>query len=95
MKLSENAKVSFLARMSINDQKSIIRNNIHTIAKELKTEDEKVLSNGLYELRVISQVDCDIVSVILDVIDFRYSDCIVNGFTGDEMDFILNFLCIS
>ena len=52
-----------------------------TIAKELKTEDETVLSNGLHELRVIIQVDCDIVSVIIDIIDFRQSGCIVNGFT--------------
>ena len=81
--------------MSMNDQRSIICTNIHIIAKELEIEDKTVLSKGLRELRVISQVDCDIVSVILDVIAFRHSDCQVIGFTGAEMDFIFNFVCIS
>ena len=95
MESSDNEKMSFLARMSQSDQRSIIGSNIHVIANVLKTDDRLVLVNCLHELRMIHKNDCDIVSVIVDLINFRNGDFKINGFTGAEMDFILNFLCIN
>ena len=35
--------------------------------------------------------DCDsMISVILELIDFRNGDCVINGFNFDDIDFILN-----
>ena len=88
MESSVNGKVSFLARMSRSDQRSIIGSNIHVIARRLNVEDKTVVTNDLHGLKVISQEDCDIISVILDVINFRNDDFTINGFTGAEMDFM-------
>ena len=38
-------------------------------------------------------IDCDITPVILEPIDFRNGDCFIRGFTSDEIDFLLNFIC--
>ena len=82
MESSVNGKVSFLARMSRSDQRSIIGSNIHVIARQLNVEDKTVVTNDLHGLKVIGQEDCDFISVILDVINFRNDDFTINGFTG-------------
>jgi len=86
-----NARIDFLTRLCLEDQRSIIGSNFHVIAQHLSIPDNCVLDN-FYKLKTIT-AECDMISVILELIDFRNGDCFIQGFTTNEIDFIMHFVC--
>jgi hypothetical protein len=90
-KKSDNDRISFLARMSSQDQRTIIGSNIHVISSYLNVLTNVVLQSN-FLLKKLDD-DCDMIAVILELIDFRNGECTIDGFTVDEMDFMMNFLC--
>ena len=91
MESSDNERIAFLTRMCKQDQRTIIGSNIRTIANVLQVQDNEVLENYLNLKKFES--DCDSLNLILELLDFTNGDVFIDGFTYNEIDFMLNFLC--
>ena len=92
MKTSDNQRISFLTKLCLQDQRSIMGSNIHVISIHLNVSDNIVLQKYTV-LKRLNDDDCDMTSVILELIDFRNGACKIDGFTLDECDFMMNFIC--
>ena len=93
MKESDNERVAFLAKMCINDQRSIIGSNLTVICNEISCDIGLVLEKGQTLLKQINRMDCDIVSLIKDICDNRVGMSFIHGFYSGELDFILQVVC--
>ena len=92
MKMSDNQRIAFLTKSCLQDQRSIIGSNINFISIHLNVPHDVVLQKYTV-LKRLNDDDCDMISVILELIDFRNGACKIDGFTLDECDFMMNVIC--
>ena len=78
-----------MAKMCLQDQRTIIGSHLHVIATHLDVPKSSVMGSYLMKLKQI-QTDCDTIPLILELIDFRNGDA---GFTSDDIDFTMDFIC--
>ena len=80
-----------MAKMCLQDQRTIIGSNLHVIAIHLDVPKSSVMGRHL-KLKQI-QTDCDMIPLILELIDFRNGDAVISGCTSDDIDFMMDFIC--
>ena len=66
-----------MAKMCLQDQRTIIGSNLHVIATHLDVPKSSVMGSYL-KLKQI-QTDCDMT--------------VINDFTSDDIDFMMDFIC--
>ena len=93
MKMSDNQRIAFLTKSCLQDQRSIIGSNINFISIHLNVPHDVVLQKKIHCPERLNDDDCDMISVILELIDFRNGACKIDGFTLDECDFMMNVIC--
>ena len=90
---SKNERVSFIARLNINDSCSVIGSNVNIIKKELNCDSHGLPADAQKLLKYVDYSDCDLISVIKDMCDVRSGCAFIEGFYENEIDFITNIIC--
>ncbi len=98
MENSENGGVQFLARMCSRSQRCISGSNLMVIARRLDTDVRSVRSEGRKILQgayvaECSEQDCAMIGFIREMRGVLWGQSMVHGFTADEINCILNYVC--
>ncbi len=95
---SNNMRVQYITKLSINSAKSIIGSNMRIICRRLKLDISQLMNMGSCVLKKTYIQECTVedriaVSLIQELRSYMSGTYFINGFNFREIDATLEYIC--